>query len=605
MTDHSLDPRSAPSAGVTNGTPAPAHRRQRRRSPVALGGLVVVVLLLWVGWLGYTGAAAQRELRTAQRDVKVLENSLLAANVAAADSALASVQRTTARARSLTSDPIWKISGKVPLIGRTPRSVSGLAAAVASLAEDALPAVREAGVILDPKNLRVGGATIATAPFVKAVGPLTTATEAIDQARSDIEGLPRRFVLGPVSDARRELLDQLDHTSESATRALGAARIIPGMLGAEEPRRYFLAIQNNAESRGSGGLLGAYGIIEASNGKLSLVTVGSNSSLPKLPEPAIDIGETFNQRYAKFEPAQEWRNTNVSPDFPSVHAMYAAMYQKAKGQKIDGSIAVDPVALSYILKVTGPAKLGKQSVTAANVVDLTERDVYARIKHPPDQDIFFQALARAVYERITSGAGSTKGLVDALGRAGGEGHLLMASSHKGEQALLAKAPVGGAIPVVSGPYLHVGMNNVGGNKLDYYLHRTIDYKLEPRDDGTGRATVTVTLTNKAPRLGLPEYVTQRLDPPDGKARPVGQNRVYLSVYAGLGASAETVTLDGEPLRFEPLVERGHGVFSTYLAIDPGQTRRLVFAINEPRFADEVTYRPFPMAHADKVTITVK
>jgi hypothetical protein len=36
--------------------------------------------------------------------------------------------------------------------------------------------------------------------------------------------------------------------------------------------------------------------------------------------------------------------------------MYAAMYQKAKGEKIDGTIAVDPVALSYILKVTGPAK---------------------------------------------------------------------------------------------------------------------------------------------------------------------------------------------------------------------------------------------------------
>jgi hypothetical protein len=570
---------------------------------MVLGGLGIG-LLLWVGWLAYTGAAAQRDLKIVQRDVKVLERSVLASNVAEADSALTSVRRRTARARSLTSDPVWMISGKIPLLGRTARSASGLAEAVAMVADDALPAVREAGLILGPKNLRVAGATIATAPFERAVAPLSQASAALERARSDVEDLPTGLVLGPVSDARRDLLELLEDTSKTVTNALGAARVVPGMLGADGPRRYFLAIQNNAETRGSGGLLGAYGVIEASRGKLSLATVGSNSSLPRLDKPAIDMGEAFDQRYGKFEPAQEWRNTNVSPDFPSVHAMYAAMYQEARGERIDGSIAVDPVALSYILKVTGPAKVGKQAVTAVNVVDLTERGVYARIKEPADQDLFFQALARAVYEQITSGSGSTTGLFDALGKAAGGGHLLLASSHESEQVVLAATPIGGAIPVVAAPYLHVGMNNVAGGKLDYYLRRTIDYRLVRRDDGRGRATVTVRLTNDAPRRGLPLYVTQRLDPPDGKPRPVGQNRVYLSVYAGLGASAETVTLDGEALRFEPLVERGHGVFSAYVTTDPGQVRTLVFTINEPRFTDEVTYRPFPMAHADKVEITV-
>jgi hypothetical protein len=588
MTDQSLDPAT----------------RRRRRWPLVLRVLLGAALLS-AGWLAYTGAAAQRELKAAQREVNVLERSLLAADVGAADVALETVQRSTARARSLTSDPIWKISGKIPWIGRTPRSVAGLAAAVALIADHALPAVRDAGVILDPKNLRVGGATVATAPFAKAVAPLSAASAAIDEARSKVDALPNGLVLGPVSDARRDLLQELEDTAKSVTNALGAARVVPGMLGADGPRRYFLAIQNNAETRGSGGLLGAYGIIEASKGKLSLVTVGSNSSLPKLDQPAIDMGETFNRRWDKFEPAREWRNTNATPDFPSVHTMYAAMYQKAKGEKIDGTIAVDPVALSYILKVTGPAKLGTQTVTAANVVDLTERDVYARIKSPADQDLFFQALARAVYERITSGSGSTKALVDALSKAAREGHLLVASSHKPEQTVLTATPIGGAIPVVAGPYLHVAMNNAAGGKLDYYLHRTIDYRLEPRDDGTGLATATVTLTSKAPRRGLPEYVTLRLDTPAEKRPPVGQNRIYLSVYGGLRASAEKATLDGEPVAFEPLVERGHGVFSTYLTIDPGQTRTLVFKIVEPRFADDVVYRPFPMAHADRVTIAVE
>jgi hypothetical protein len=239
------------------------------------------------------------------------------------------------------------------------------------------------------------------------------------------------------------------------------------------------------------------------------------------------------------------------------------------------------------------------------VVDLTERDVYARIKSPADQDLFFQALARAVYERITSGSGSTKALVDALSKAAGQGHLLVASSHKPEQTVMTATPIGGAIPVVAGPYLHVAMNNAAGGKLDYYLHRTIDYRLERRDDDTGLATVTVTLTSKAPRRGLPTYVTQRLDLPGDKANPVGQNRIYISVYGGLRASAEKATLDGEPVAFEPLVERGHGVFSTYLTINPAQTRTLVFSIVEPRWDDEVTYRPFPMAKPDNVQLQVE
>jgi hypothetical protein len=192
-----------------------------------------------------------------------------------------------------------------------------------------------------------------------------------------------------------------------------------------------------------------------------------------------------------------------------------------------------------------------------------------------------------------------------LSKAAGEGHLLVASSHKSEQTVLTATPIGGAIPVVAGPYLHVAMNNAAGGKLDYYLHRTIDYRLEPQGDGTGRATVTVTLTSKAPRRGLPKYVTLRLDTPVGARPPVGQNRIYLSVYGGLRASAEKATLDDKPLASEPLVERGHGVFSTYMTIDPGQTRTLVFTIREPRFAEDVIYRPFPMAHADKVTITVE
>jgi hypothetical protein len=78
-----------------------------------------------------------------------------------------------------------------------------------------------------------------------------------------------------VRAAQRSLAD-LD---ASASQARTAAELIPAMLGADRPRRYFMAFQNSAEARGAGGLLGAYGVLEADRGRLRVLRLGSNTDL--------------------------------------------------------------------------------------------------------------------------------------------------------------------------------------------------------------------------------------------------------------------------------------------------------------------------------------
>lgn len=583
---------------------SPATPRRRLITRRRLLVLAVVVPGLAAGWLAVRGRAAQRELTSVRADLVSMQAALVGGDSEAATSDLQRVQSRTARARRLTSDPVWALAARLPLVGRTPRVIRGLTAVADDIAKDALPPLRDAGVRLDPGKLRVSGSTIATEPFRAATPSLDRAARAIDKARTRVESLPDTWVAPPVRRAHQSLLDELVKTQRSTTTARDVAAILPAMLGADGRRTYFLALQNNAELRATGGLVGAYGIVEANKGRISLESVGSNTQLPSLARPAIDIGEAFERRYKRFAPAREWRNTNVTPDFPTVNAMYAAMYEKATSERIDGTIAVDPVALSYILKVTGPARLrGGQVVSAANVVALTERDVYARIADPADQDKFFQLLARAVYERLVSGSGDTKQLVKALGRAVGEGRLLVASTHDDERRVLIGNPIGGGIPVVGGPYLHVPMNNAVGGKLDYYLRRKVRYDLVEQPDGRAKARVTVTLRNTAPKRGLPKYVTQRLDAP-GRRIPPGQNRIYVSVFGGLGAGFESATLDGKPLAMEAHLERGHGVFSAYIELKPGAERTLDVQIFEPSFSPKPVIRPFPMAFPDDVQITV-
>ncbi|WP_396229763.1 DUF4012 domain-containing protein, partial [Frankia sp. CpI1-P] len=57
------------------------------------------------------------------------------------------------------------------------------------------------------------------------------------------------------------------------------------MLGANGPRTYFIAFQNNAEIKGTGGLLGVFGVLTANHGKVDLVRTASNTELRDFPLP--------------------------------------------------------------------------------------------------------------------------------------------------------------------------------------------------------------------------------------------------------------------------------------------------------------------------------
>ena len=75
----------------------------------------------------------------------------------------------------------------------------------------------------------------------------------------------------------------------------------PALVGAESPKRYLIAFQNSAEARGTGGILGAYAIIEFNKGSLKVIQTGSNEplygiSLKKIP---TDVPDEFRKLYGE------------------------------------------------------------------------------------------------------------------------------------------------------------------------------------------------------------------------------------------------------------------------------------------------------------------
>lgn len=582
--------------------------RRRLRVWAAVVGAAVVVVLVAAGlWVGLRALAARRDLQAARAGISALRHALLAGHSAAARVDLGAVQRETRAARADTTDLVWSAAAHLPLIGPSVGATRTMAATVNDLAGTVLPALVSTGDTIAPDQLRVGGSTLRLAPLQAAAPVLATADTQVGQALGRLQRVSTAGLLGPVSRARAQLIGLLTSLGGQLDAAARFAAAGPALLGAGGPREYFVALQNNAEARGTGGLVGAFAIVRADRGHLSLVRLGSDSDLANAASAVVNLGPRFAALYGGYQSEQAWKSSNLSPDFPAVAQIWAGLWQAQTGQRVDGVIAVDPIALAGVLAVTGPATLpdGEQ-LTGANAVSFLEQTINARYPLLADQaarKAFLVTAAHAAFHRVLSGAGSAQALAKAFGHAAGNGDLLFWARRPAEEAAVAGTPLAGALVRTTAPYDEVVVNNAGGDKLDYYLRRTVRWTAGGCRGKVRNATVTVGLTNGAPASGLPPYVTERQDHPVGPY-PVGQSNILLSVYATDGAQLLGATLDGAPTTLSPGVEAGHPVFTTNVYLDPGSTATLVVHLVEPVTPGQPIERVQPLVIGQQTTVAV-
>jgi hypothetical protein len=381
-------------------------------------------------------------------------------------------------------------------------------------------------------------------------------------------------------DAREQLQTQTSDLAGLIRNTALAARIAPSMMGADGPRAYFMGFQTNAEARGTGGLLGAFGILRFDNGVATVDTLGRNSVLDKQFTP-IGFGDDFAAQWGFTNPSTDFRNSNMSPHFPYTGQIWKSMWQQQSGMTVDGALSIDPVALSYILDAVGPVTMqGGEVITKDNVVELTESTAYTRFADDNDaRKQYLQDVASEVVKKVTGPVQSPRKLLEALGKGVSEGRIALWSSSPGEQKVLEETPLAHIVPEDPAPYAAVVINNIGGNKLDYYLSRNIEYSAGACDENTRKSTVTIRLTNNAPPGGLTDYVGGVHDLPF--QMPNGTNTPWVSLIATAGAELTNATIDGQQLTVAYGQERGHPVFNSQVAMEPGRTIVLRYELSEP------------------------
>ncbi|WP_338184744.1 DUF4012 domain-containing protein [Jatrophihabitans sp.] len=547
-----------------------------RRSLFGLAGLAV----LGLGWLIVTGLLAVQAAHHAERDLSIARTMLSEGDTSGLQSITADLAKQTHRAHSLTTGPVWWVGSALPYVGRPVRVARGIAASGDIVGRRIVPAISSLSHELDPKTLHPTGTTIEIAPIEAARPTLDTAyADAVD-ALATIQALPRHTWLSSVDNVRGSSADELSQVTSYLRTADRLAHILPAMAGSAAPQRYFVGLQNEAELRGTGGVPGVFAILVAERGTIRFTHFESDSALHGGTVPTgLNLGTDFTAYASGSNPTSVFVNSDLSPNFPYAARIWAAMWQKVSGEHVDGAIALDPTALSYLLAVTGPATLPDGSqVSSANVVALTEKDEYATFADTAKRKAYLVELTKAVDGQLLSGAGSPTDLAKAFGRAGGENRLQVWSADAAVERVLVSSGFAGAIPQTARPFSALVVNNVAAGKLDYYLHRHISVQ-RTGCGATREVQVTIQLDNDAP-TGLPAYVTTRLDSEAATAKP-GDNRSRVDYVATRGAQLLGATVDGRPALVQTLRLLGHPVYRYDLELPRGESRTIVLRLIEP------------------------
>ncbi len=542
---------------------------------VIVGGLILLAGV----YLVVTALLARRQLEAVRDEVRQLRVQISAGKLDAARATARQIAGHAGTARTYTAGPVWALAADLPAGGAPLKTVRTITDQVNVLGTQVLPQVITATRELDPSALRESDGSIDLAR-IQAIAPsLHTADRAMTRATARISARPTSTWLGPVDSARTQLLTQMLSLGKTLRSADLATRIAPPMLGADGVKRYFVGFQTDAEARGTGGLPGAFAILRADRGTITIERFESDSYLTGVSS-GLDFGAAYNQLWSRSKPYDEYVDSNSSAHFPYAARIWAAMWQRKTGQRLDGALAVDPEALSYLLAVTGPATLpDKTVISASNIVQFTQQTLYARYSANPGQrKKVLLAVARAASDKILDFRGSTTALVRAGGKAGAQRRLLVYSAAPGVEADLQQTSLSGAVLPSAGPYVNLVVNNGAGNKLDYYLDRRLTWTRT----GCGQrrlVTVTVTLTNTAP-TGLPPYVIERNDHPPYRTGK-GDTRLGVYYYGTTGAFLQSATLDGKRALVGEGSEQGHPVFYADVEMPRGKARTLVLHFIEP------------------------
>ena len=572
--------------------------RLLRRALLAVGLLVVVLAV----WTAISGVLAARSLQQVQ--------SLLDSEDGSPDAAvLAEAEQHVRRADELLQQPGPRVASRIPLAGRS-------VVAAQAVVNSGLVTVDSARSVLsavEDRPLVVGGRIDLNA-VRELHEQLRASSLALRPAMRRLSEVETGLVPPQLTHLVAQAQDRLLGADETAARAAGLTAVLPDMLGATQPRTMLIALQNNAELRATGGLISTYAIARAEQGRISVepfrdvVEVADEAdSVERVP-----AGPDYVGNYGAFlANSTLWKNVNMTPDVPTSHAVLAAVARRTTDQPVSLVMSLDIRGVTALTESLGSVTLPDGSeLTADEMAEELYVTSYEGLEHEgSERRRVLRAAADRALARVLLGEAGPTSLIRSLARAAEGRHITITSGVAREQAALVAAGLAGEVDgeatdlaLVTAHNLggegHLGTDDPGeGNKLDYYVKRSLDVSVTVGDDGYADVRQELRLENTAP-AGLGPYVAGFTVP--------GRLRSLLSLYASGDAEDVVLTREGNPTVVELTAEHGATVARTVSELDRGEAStwqlRYRVPLAGPAYALKVV--PQPLAQDAEVTVRV-
>ena len=557
-------------------TPARDGGERGRRPVRRWAGTLAFALLLWTAVAAVQLAFAARSLQTGRDYAEIGRDLLLEGNPGQARFDLGRADDAFGEAARRLRGPGIVPLRVLPVLGANIGVIADLADAGSAAAEAAEVVADGIADLPDGvESLAPAGGALPLDALSELARPLRRADALLQRGAAALDRSAPVDAVGRVAAAREELEQILRPAAASGHAAAAMARALPEFMGANGPRRYLLVAQNPAESRGTGGFVGSHSVVTLREGRLEFGPFGDTpEDLPsypvgELPAPNPD----YARRYNRYGGAAFWNNINLTPDFPSAAAAMEALYARGTGQRLDGTIAVDPLVLPPLLEVAGPVRVPQfGEVGPDEVVDVVTNRAFNEITDPAVRKrvlgtVFVDALTGFLQR---AGGDDPLRAAGALAAATGNRHLLLHAADPDLQEAFVEAGVAGRLLDPPGDFLAVVTNAGSAAKLDYYIDRDVRYEVRLGPGGLVEGDVDVVFDNDAPTAG----VDTRVIGPNVRGLRAGEQRLIVSVFGPDGTVLDDFARSEGDQGLRSERELGHAVFTTLSEIRASASQRL-------------------------------
>jgi hypothetical protein len=558
--------------------------------------------------------SAKDSLEQAMPLATTAKDQILAGDNEGAKTTAAKLATLTADARKQTDDETWKSLEWLPFIGSNLHAVRAAAAVTDDLVAGAIaPATDLSLKALTPIN---GAIDLAAVTGMQAT--VTQAADTVDKAATDLESIDQDALIPQVKDALAKLTGSVSEIQPMLGPAKDIIGILPAALGADGPRNYLTVFQNNAESRGTGGNPAAIIMITADQGRISITEQASSSDFKNgRAEPVAELNPETVAIYGD-KIGRYVQDTTLAPDFTETAGILRAFWEESFGTRVDAVVSFDPVALSYLLKATGPVSVPPDvevdgytsrvlhqplELTAETAVPFLLNQVYSEISEPILQDAFFATAAATIFDAVTSGASDAKTLLESLTEAIDEGRFMYVPSDAAEADLIGETRLSGRLPSTNDTETMLGVyvNDITEGKLDYYMQLDIDATSTQCEAEQPVFTSTATLTNMVDPAEVNSLATW-VSP--GRFFPKGVVSTDLVLYGPIGAEISKVTIDGAPIDVTAHTYASRPAVRVNVENDPGSTHTVSAEFTAPRGDyGPLTVRNTPMVRDTSVALS--